>query len=349
MTAVAGDQSPIAEARHLVQNLYEPNPLIYWTDFLFHVAIGWAAFAVALMPQMPSWLRLLAIPLAVFALYRSVLFTHELAHLKKGTFKVFRMVWNILCGVPLLVPSFTYRGVHSDHHTRDIYGTSDDGEYIAFATGAPYKISLYLLLVFILPFFFVVRFLLLTPIAYVSKTVRRLTWQHASSLTIDLAYLRPDYAARDEITWRAQEFGTLVYGWGVIGLVTAGVLPVQFLLLWYVAVIFVLFLNSLRTLAAHAYRNPAGHKLSFWEQYLDSVNVPGNQFLTSLWAPVGLRYHATHHLFPNMPYHHLGRAHRVLKEELSESELYMQTSRTSLWNALSVLWRDAKANSGGAL
>ena len=343
-----GDQTRVAEARELVRNLYEPNPLTYWGDFLFHVTFGWVAFAVALMPTMPLTVRLLAVPLAVFALYRSVLFTHELAHLKKGTFKGFRVVWNLLCGIPLLAPSFTYRGVHSDHHKRDLYGTGEDGEYIPFAIGAPYKIVLYVCLVFVLPLFFVGRFLVLTPISYLIPAVRRLVWRRASSLTIDLGYERPDFSGRDEATWRLQELAALVYGWGVIGLVAAGVLPVTFLLLWYAAVVLVLTLNSLRTLAAHAYRNSKDHQLSFWRQYLDSVNVPGHPLFTSLWAPVGLRYHATHHLFPNMPYHNLGRAHRVLKAQLRDPEDYMTTTRTSLWNALTVLWADAKASQSAA-
>lgn len=342
MTESAPDQTPLSEARNLVRDLYEPNPAIYWLDFLFHVSLGWAAFAVALIPTVPPAVRLIAIPVAVFALYRAVLFTHELAHLKKRTFRVFRIVWNLLCGMPLLVPSFTYRGVHNDHHTRDIYGTGEDGEYIPFAIQAPGEIVLYLLLVFVLPFFFVGRFLLVTPFTWLSKSVRRLAWRRASSLTIDLAYARPDYGERDEPTWRLQELGAFVFGAGVVALVISGFLPILTLALWYAAVVLVLVLNSLRTLAAHAYRNPADHHLSFWEQYLDSVNVPGQRYLTSLWAPVGLRYHATHHLFPNMPYHNLGRAHRLLASELSDRETYLTTSRSSLGNALAVLWRDAK-------
>ena len=59
------------------------------------------------------------------------------------------------------------------------------------------------------------------------------------------------------------------------------------------------------------------HKMTVAGQYLDSINVPGNLFITALWAPVGLRYHATHHLFPQMPYHNLGKAHRILVNNLS--------------------------------
>jgi fatty acid desaturase len=105
----------------------------------------------------------------------------------------------------------------------------------------------------------------------------------------------------------------------------------------------IFFLNSLRTLAAHAYRNPGEHRMEFAEQYLDSINIPGNLFITGLWAPVGLRYHATHHLFMSMPYHNLGKAQRRLVNGLTDNTLYLKTLRTGLWNALHQIWSEASS------
>jgi fatty acid desaturase len=82
------------------------------------------------------------------------------------------------------------------------------------------------------------------------------------------------------------------------------------------------------------------------EQFLDSVNVPGP--LGALWAPVGLRFHATHHLFMLMPYHRLGKAHRVLMRELPEESPYRDTLRGSLFGALAALWKEARATTGVA-
>ena len=98
---------PLREAHHLVRDLMTPNPWIYWTDFLFHITLGWTAFFTALLSPAFSLWQLGGFVVAVLALYRSAIFVHELAHLKKGSFKNFRLAWNILCGIPFLIPSFT--------------------------------------------------------------------------------------------------------------------------------------------------------------------------------------------------------------------------------------------------
>ena len=77
------------------------------------------------------------------------------------------------------------------------------------------------------------------------------------------------------------------------------------------------------------------------EEFLDSVNVPGIPFITALWAPVGLRFHATHHLFPSMPYHELHKAHNALIAELPDNSAYLSASRDSLFDALAQLWHEA--------
>lgn len=334
-------QLPLVEARRIVADLFTPNPLIYWADFLFSMGLGWSAFALALTFPVFSMTQLGCTAVATLALYRAVLFTHELAHFKKGTFKVFRLVWNITCGVPLMVPSFTYRGVHNDHHKRDIYGTIADGEYLPFAVERPYKIVVYLLLIFVLPIIMAGRFIVLAPLSYLHGYLRRLVWERASSLTIDLSYRRPAPSRRDGKTWRFQEAACCLFGLMAIAFAAVALLPYKALALWYVVAVLIFLLNSLRTLAAHCYRNPGDRPMDISEQYLDSVNVPGNLFLTTLWAPVGLRYHATHHLFPALPYHALGMAHRRLIKELPDSEVYLRTTRSSLWNALTRLWNDA--------
>jgi fatty acid desaturase len=100
------------------------------------------------------------------------------------------------------------------------------------------------------------------------------------------------------------------------------------------------YLNGIRTLAAHRYANQAG-TMTREEQLLDSVNIAGRSPLTPLLAPVGLRYHALHHLFPTMPYHCLGEAHRRLMRVLPDDAPYRATVEAGFLPALRDLWRRA--------
>ncbi len=74
-------------------------------------------------------------------------------------------------------------------------------------------------------------------------------------------------------------------------------------------------INHVRTLVAHLWEND-GEPLTVTAQYLDSVNVPTPGFFAYLWAPIGLRYYALHHLLPSLPYHALNEAHRRLPPRL---------------------------------
>jgi fatty acid desaturase len=345
-TRMAQDSSLPIQAKAVVSDLSAPKQWIYWVDFLSCILVAWATLVLTMSGTIGPLQTAFAMTVCVIALYRSVIFIHELAHLGPESFKAFRFVWNLLCGVPFLVPSFTYTAVHNDHHKRKIYGTQADGEYVGFATQSPGHIVGYFLLFPLLPLMQVIRFAVLTPLSFLHPRLRELLWTHASSLTIDLAYRRPAPGPRDGRFWRVQEFGSMAFSLSVLALVATGVIPWQALLVWYAAASSVFLLNSLRTLAAHRYRNPGEVVMDTTEQYLDSVNVPGNFLTTAIWAPVGLRYHATHHLMQRLPYHALGKAHRRLIAELPDNSVYIQANRRSLADALRRLWIDADTTAG---
>ncbi len=149
--------------------------------------------------------------------------------------------------------------------------------------------------------------------------MRRLTWQRLSALAIN-----PDFRRRNpegDLRRRVllQEAGGMLWSWALIGSVFAfGWKP---LLVALAGASVVALLNQLRTLVAHLWENE-GEAMTVTAQFLDSVNVPPPGRIAELWAPVGLRYHALHHLMPSMPYHSLPEAHRRLVAELATDSSY---------------------------
>ena len=341
MSAIQEEKKiPIREAREIVKDLMMPNAFIYWVDFLFHIVLGWCSFYFCYRSDFFSPIQWVLFFVSIFSFYRAAIFIHEITHLRKGTFYLFRVVWNLLCGFPLMIPSFLYQGVHNDHHNIKLYGTRGDGEYFPFVDKGRSKIILFALASFFVPAFFFVRFVLLTPLSYCNKSVRSLVLEKISSFSIDPNYKRTRSSLNAVDMWQAQEIATCLYGWFFILLMLEGVLPYKIFGLWLIAFGLVFFINSLRTLAAHCYRYSGDEVLDISEQLLDSVNIP-NSFLGALWAPVGLRFHATHHLIPEMPYHSLGKTHQRLREQFSKKNLYLQSNSSGLLSTLARLWRES--------
>jgi fatty acid desaturase len=109
----------------------------------------------------------------------------------------------------------------------------------------------------------------------------------------------------------------------------------------YLTAVAALFLNSLRTLAAHRYRS-TGDPLTRAQQLLDSVNYPRRSWLIPLWAPVGLRFHAAHHLFPGIPYHNLAAAHDRVMGMVPPGSPYHRATGYGLVASLAELWGNAR-------
>ncbi len=347
----------IGQARSIVRDLFEPKAAVYWTDFLLSIGIGGILFSAienrgplfgaicrALNLHTPLGQGIVVGLLFVvhcLAFYRAALFTHELVHLRDGAIPGFRVTWNLLCGIPFLMPSFLYH-THVHHHVRRQYGTREDGEYLPLAAGPPWKIFGYLAQSLVIPALAVVRFGFLTPLGWISPAFRRFAQRRMSSLVIDPAFVRPEPTTQQVRVWRLQEAGCLAYLLTLGILLLTGVLPWTWVIHAYATGVAVILLNAVRTLGAHRYEH-TGHELSFVEQLLDSYTFPTNPLFNELWAPVGLRYHALHHVFPSLPYHALGTAHRRLMRHLPADSPYRQTVARGLGPVLGRLWRSAKS------
>jgi len=330
----------IEEARLIVADLFRYRPAIYWLDFgiSFTVAVAAAViyfsvpnFSVA---QIVTWL------VAGFAIFRAGVFIHEIVHMPAGRMTGFKIGWNVLFGLTMLTPSFMYAN-HRDHHNRRHYGTVKDGEYLPMGIARRGVILHYLLQIPLLPAFAIFRFLILTPLSIIVPAVRRWVLERASSYVCNPDYRRELPPNEDRSWWLLSEIGCLLL---IIGLIVA--ITTTSLHWWIIAEIYVLGtlgvgLNWFRNMVAHRYCND-GHELTHTQQLEDSITIGGRSPLTPLFFPVGMRYHALHHLFPAIPYHNLPEAHRRLMAQLPADSPYRQTVAPGLWAAMRELWRRPK-------
>src|SRR5262245_5001414 len=154
----------IRRPHQLVGDLMRPTPAIYWANSLCSTAIGYAAACAYLLAPNWSFVQAAGLVVAVLALYRVSTFTHELAHLPLAQMRAFRVTWDVLFGVPFLMPSFMYAN-HRDHHTHQTYGTADDAEYYPYGHSPPGLLLLNTALTPLFPVLMIVRFGLLAPLS----------------------------------------------------------------------------------------------------------------------------------------------------------------------------------------
>jgi len=334
LSGMADDREMLRAASELARDLHRPNPVIYWSDLLGSTLFGYAALAGAIMS---SW-TLLAIVCgagAVLALYRATLFIHEITHLDHARLPGFRLVWNLLIGIPLMLPSFMYEDIHIIHHSRARYGTIDDPEYLPLVVMKPWTLPLLLFLSFLMPIAILLRFGVLGPLSLLSSKLRRIVIGRLSGLQINPRFERTRPSGDFARQWVWQEVGASLVAIALIGGLASRALPPRIVLIYLGVIAGIALLNQIRTLVAHLWGSD-GAPLTITAQYLDTTNVTKG-FLPCLWAPVGLRFHALHHLLPSLPYHALGEAHRRISHALSQNSSYHRANYHSLYPLLQKL------------
>jgi hypothetical protein len=314
-----------AECRYRYAGAFRPKPWIYWGDFFLSAGIGWTAFALSVHTPLTLPVYFSVTLIAVFAL-----------HLKRGAVPGFETAWNLVVGIPFMLPSLMYVGSHGDHHRQSAFGTFSDPEYAPLAQQSRLQLLWFVGGVIFVPPLFALRWGLMGPLSLFIPPLRRIAIEQASSLVINTLYRRPFPLGRAALRWWVQEIATALVFWGVIVAWVINVVPLHWLIQWYVISTSILLINQVRTLAAHRYTND-GRPLTAIEQLLDSITLDGWTIPTVLAAPVGLRYHALHHFLPAVPYHSLGFLHRRLLAELPPDSPYHRTSQSGICSAIRAL------------
>ncbi|HEY0290872.1 MAG TPA: fatty acid desaturase [Hansschlegelia sp.] len=330
LTADPQSERQLAGAAYkLTADLAKARPAIYWADLIATAAVAYASFAGAfLLPNAP--LRSISFVVAVLAFYRGISFIHEVSHLRAQDVPGFKAGYNVLIGVPYLVPSLMYEGVHNQHHSKSRYGTILDPEYMPLARQTVWHVIGFIAVSALAPLGVLLRFGVLTPLAAVIPPFRKIVVERFSALAINPQFRRDMPTAAQLPLWLTLEAACWLWATAFVWLTVFGVIPWRVFLTALALGSAVAVLNQVRTLAAHHWEND-GDEMTSTGQFLDSVNVPPPATLPMLWAPVGLRYHALHHLLPRLPYHNLGAAHARLLAALPATSPYHKGNHAGFW------------------
>ena len=314
-------------------DFFEIDAKKYWFDFLLCVACAYASLTVFLTCTMAGHplLKLAAFPFSIFWLYRCSSMVHEVSHLHEKQLVGFKVAWNVLLGIPVLFPSTFFTAHHRDHHTGRYYGTPQDPEYAMnyFNPETLGGILFYIGLLAIYPVLVLCRFLF-APISWLRPDWREFTLSRMSSFTLNWSYER-NTSRLDRKWFFVVELACCLRAWLIPIGVISGVAHWSRVPQMYLIAITILVCNQMRFVADHHFESE-GHQMSMSDHILDSCNYSKNDFLTWLFFPFTIRFHALHHLFPTIPYHNLPAAHAYLSDKLPSANAYHGLDRPGWWH-----------------
>ena len=328
----------IRQAHSVVSDLFERKPSLYWIDLAASATVAWTATIIFFAAPAWSLWQLSGLILAGIGFFRAGTFMHEIIHMKRGEMVWFKHAWNLVIGVPLLMPWILYRN-HIEHHSRAHFGTPRDGEYLPLAA-APLRETLkYLLQIPLLSLMALGRFGLAGPVSWFIPRLRHWLLARGSAYVSNPYYRKPFPQKERRHLAMVEAFCLAWIGFWLVLTLLGPVEWIHWLMAWLLHA-WTLGLNWVRNLAAHSYAN-RGETMSHLEQLQDSVNITGQTWLTIWLFPVGLRYHALHHLFPGLPYHSMGKAHRRLMERFGDDSPYTKANHDNYFAVVTQLFRHA--------
>ena len=321
MTETPSARVEIQTAHALVKDLFTPVPWRYWRELAVAGLASWAVAAVAIGAAEPV-VTAVAIVVAALLWHRATVMVHELTHQRRAEIPGFHLAWNLVIGVAWLFPSVMYERVHDGHHRKTTYGTANDPEYLRMA-GRPWLIAAYLATGLLLFPILLIRFLVLAPVSWAVPPLRRFVLGTLSSYSINAWFVRRMTRAerRRTLVW---ELVILAVWLPAVGLTVAGVVSWWWLVCWYAIHTATTLVNRLRMLTAHHFASD-GSPTDHLGQFTDSIDHPAGPW-AELWAPLGLRYHALHHLFPTLPFHSMAEAYRRLTAHLPADAFYRRST-----------------------
>ncbi len=324
-------------SKNIIQDLFEVKHETYFLDLILSGIGGWVIFLTALHFSWGSS-KILMLLISALLFYRGLTLIHPIIHLNSTKSGKIRLLHYLLIGCPFLIPLFFYENSHRVHHQRNTYGTANDGEYIPFAHKHPFRIIVFILSSLLFPFILTLRYGLVGPLSFVRSSWRTTVETRFSSAAMNPSFRidRPTGKTRRE--WLVQELGCTSIVLLSVFLLILHVISPGFFLQYFLIASGMALLNTVQGLTLHRYQSD-GTSTDTNGIILDSYNTPGRfPLLTELWAPVGQRFHALHHLFPLLPYHNMATAHRRLMKLLPANSVYHQTENGSLFSALSALF-----------
>jgi fatty acid desaturase len=323
----SADGRLLAQARSIVADLRAPKAWIYWADLLVTAAVLWSAILWgAASGRAPVAVGFAAI-VASLALTRGSMFLHELAHVRESAVPGFRIAWNLFVGIPFGIPSFLWETSHRDHHQPAVYRTERDPEHPPDRRAALARVGGALVIsLFAVPPALLARWLLLGPLSMLHRDLRRWVWDRASTLSLNPAYRPRRLRGRARAEMLSAE--TLCFAW-CVALVTAvfrSSHAARAIGLGSGAIAFAAVVTTLRGELLHRFGDRY-RQGTLEQQVFESVTIPHSGLLSALFLPLGIGYHALHHLDPRIPYHAMGEAHARLIARLPSASAYHRTVR----------------------
>jgi fatty acid desaturase len=321
------------ELRALVASL-EPYQKVskpyFYADVLLTAALAWAPLYAVSVRDLDIWTPIFLL-VAYLAFYRGTAFIHEVIHFGKKV-KGITLFYNFLFGFPNRIPSYIHEP-HKFHHLPNTFGTERDPEYLYLKGmgGGYFYRPLYAGL--LAPFVLVYRFGILPMVYWAFTEEKRMNlFRRMSTIVVNPAYERAEWREADLRRAYRQDAGCVIFLWLLIGAWVVGLLPTAFFGWWYLIGAVATAVNMYRARVAHRYDNREGI-LSPLAALRDSTTIEGG-IASELWAPIGLKYHALHHLAPQIPYHNLGKAHRHLRARLAPDHPYSRTVLSTFWQGI---------------